>query len=186
MPWNVLQGHTFQNQMQPQFHYECFFLKHMKAWNFCLYGIPTNFFVSHCTLFSSPTLLLVSQRVVLKVPSGICRYLTASCLPLLATQKDKNYPIKSNYRSSERNLASAARKQLQTYNCRPALLFQQYVIKALVCSQESLLHGGVIDWIDYLNNGFCLRFGWPSILFFLQTMGEDYGGCEKKGRKERM
>lgn len=93
-------------------------------------------FQSRCTLFSSPTLLSVSQTAVLKVHFVICSCLTASRLPLLATQKDNNYPVKSNYRS-ERNLASAARKQLRTYNCRPALLFQQYVIKALVCPEES-------------------------------------------------
>lgn len=99
--------------------------------------VSCQIFQSHGTLFSSPILVLVSQTVALKVHFEICSYLTASYLPLLATQKDKNYPVKSNYRSSERNLVSAARKQLWTYNCRPALLFQQYVIKALVCSEES-------------------------------------------------
>lgn len=120
---------------------------------------------------------------------GICSYLTASCLPLLATVEDKNYSVKSNYRSSEWNLASAARKQLWTHNCRPALLFQQYVIKALVCSEESLLYSGVTDWIDCLNNSFCLRFGWVRVLVFSwdregRRLCKDYQGRKDKTEQD--
>lgn len=82
-------------------------------------------FTSSCTGFSNCSLAIYF---------GIS---TVTCLPLLATVKDKNYPVESNYRSSERNLASAASQQLWTQHCRPALLFQQCVIKALVCSGES-------------------------------------------------
>jgi len=51
--------------------------------------VSYQFFQSHCTLFSSPTLLLVSKTVVLKVHFGICSDLTALCLPLLATKRIK-------------------------------------------------------------------------------------------------
>lgn len=108
----------------------------MQVWKFLSVCVSYQIFQSHFTLFNSPAPLPVSQTVVLKVRFGIFSYLTASWLPLLASLKDKNYPVKSNYRSSEWNLASAARKQLRTYN------WASIAVPA-VCNQSTCLFRGI-------------------------------------------